>query len=88
VLRPCAEMVREAEAAAASGMVGEDEVRAAQEKVSSEYSSNGVMWGYIGGSACLALSLLVVVALTLSGVSSRRGQWTARSSPEPEQSTH
>uniref|UniRef100_A0A7S0XG84 Autophagy-related protein n=1 Tax=Mantoniella antarctica TaxID=81844 RepID=A0A7S0XG84_9CHLO len=66
-------MVREAEAAAASGMVGEDEVRAAQEKVSSEYSSNGVMWGYIGGSACLALSLLVVVALTLGGVSSR---WT------------
>jgi hypothetical protein len=64
-----AEEVRDAAAAAATGVKGEDDVRAAQEKVSSEYSSKGQMWGYIGGTACLVLSFILITGMTLGGVS-------------------
>ena len=45
--------VMEAKAAVASGLAGEQEVCAAQERVGSEYSSRGMMWGYIGGTVCI-----------------------------------
>ena len=61
--------VREAIEAASTGLKGEDDVRAAQEKASSEYSSKGQMWGYIGGTTCLVLSFIVITVLTILGVS-------------------
>lgn len=64
-----AEEVRQAAEAAASGVKGEEDVRAALEKVSSEYSSKGQMWGYVGGTTCLVLSFLVITGMTLAGSS-------------------
>lgn len=61
--------VREAAEAAASGMKGEEDVRAALEKVSSEYSSKGQTWGYVGGTTCLVLSFAVITGMTLAGSS-------------------
>ena len=37
--------------------------------MSSEYSSKGQMWGYIGGTTCLIFSFILITGLTLGGVS-------------------
>ena len=51
------------------GMFGDDEVYKAREAANSEYSSKGQMWGYIGGTTCLILSVFAVYVCTLVGAS-------------------
>jgi UMF1 family MFS transporter len=61
--------VQAARAASADGSGREEEVTTAQAAMSSEFSSRGLMWGYIGGAACLILSFVLVTALSLAGMS-------------------
>ena len=65
--------VQDCVAAEATALAGKDEMRAAQEKVSSEYSSKGLMWGYIGGTSCLVLTFILITVLSFAGVSAH---WT------------
>ena len=51
------------------GMLGDDEVYKAREAANSEYSSKGQMWGYVGGTTCLVLSVVVVFVCSVAGAS-------------------
>ena len=63
--------VRDAVVAAESeSRTAADEVRAAQEALNSEYSSKGQMYGYVGGTTCLIITVIVVAVLAALGVSS------------------
>jgi len=50
-----------------SDVESERNVIDAQEAVSSEYSSKGQMWGYVGGTTCLVLSVIVLLVLVALG---------------------
>ena len=49
------------------GVESERDVIDAQEAVSSEYSSKGQMWGYVGGTTCLVLSVIALLVLVALG---------------------
>ena len=61
--------VRDAMAGAAAGLMTDDEARAVHDKVGSEISTKGQMWGYIGGTACIIGTFVVYIALGVAGVS-------------------
>ena len=47
------------------GRAGDDDVYKAREAANSEYSSKGQMWGYVGGTTCLVLSVVVVAVCSM-----------------------
>ena len=49
------------------GVESERDIIDAQEAVSSEYSSKGQMWGYVGGTTCLVLSVIALLVLVALG---------------------
>ena len=49
----------------AKGALGDDDVYKAREAANSEYSSKGQMWGYVGGTTCLVLSVVVVAVCSM-----------------------
>ena len=61
------EEVKDAIGGKGRGVKNERDVIDAQEAVSSEYSSKGQMWGYVGGTTCLVLSVIALLVLVALG---------------------
>ena len=60
--------VKDASGGVEKGTKSEQDVIDAQEAVSSEISSKGQMAGYVGGTGCLVLSVIVLLVLTAIGM--------------------
>ena len=67
------EPVRSALAARDAGAASAADVKAAQEAVNGEYSSKGLVWGYVGGTTCLVLSVVLIVVMSALGAA---GYWS------------
>lgn len=68
MVEDCAEVVDAIEQEK-QGLLPQDAVHKAREAANSEISSKGQMWGYVGGTSCLIISVIAVFITTTLGMS-------------------